>query len=318
MAEKIAIEVRQLRKAFGFRKKFVAVDNLNMTIEAGKVYGFIGPNGAGKTTTIKMLVGAIKPTNGEGRIYGEPIGSVGARSFIGYSPEHPNFYPMPAWDFLVYIAEVCGIPRDTAEQRADNLLELFGLKDFRNSNAMTFSAGMKQKLGLAQAFISDPKVLILDEPTANLDPIGRYEVLNTIEKLARKENKTVFISSHILLELEKIIDHVTIINRGKVIMQESIDELKRKFSENHFIIDASSNSLLYERLKKNPNIVKVWANHEGKLEVTVRRGPDFKKQVIEIFRDGKIQMNEFYPYRMSLENIFLKLLGKDHEFQGSV
>ncbi|RLJ03430.1 MAG: ABC transporter ATP-binding protein [Candidatus Aenigmatarchaeota archaeon] len=308
MAEKIAIEARGLTKVYGFRKRVVAVENLDMRIEKGTIYGFIGPNGAGKTTTIKMLVGAIRPTRGEAYIFGEPVGSVRAKSYIGYSPEHPNFYSMHALDFLIYIGTLYGLPKDEAKGRAEELLELFGLENSADKNALTFSAGMKQKLSLAQALIADPEILILDEPTANLDPIGRYEVLKNIEELARKEKGTVFISSHILLELEKIIDHVTIIDRGKVILQSSMADLKRRFSENHFVIDVSDNRLLLDILKKDENVTKVWVNHEGKIEVMVRDGKRFKEKALEIFRTRRMELNEFYPYKISLENIFLKLL----------
>ncbi|HDJ96814.1 MAG TPA: ABC transporter ATP-binding protein [Candidatus Aenigmarchaeota archaeon] len=311
MEEKmIAIETIGLRKVFGFfKKKIVAVSNLNMKIEKGTIHGFIGPNGAGKTTTIKMLIGAITPTKGKGFIFGNPIGSVKAKSYIGYSPEHPDFYPMSAIDFLVYMGTLSGLEEREARKRGMELLEWLGLEKFKDVNARNFSAGMKQKLALAQALIGDPDILILDEPTANLDPIGRFEVINKIGELARKEKKTVFVSSHILHELEKIVDHVTIIDKGKVVLQASIEELKRRFSERHFVLDTTNNVLMLKILKKDSNIERVWINHEGKIEVIVKSSDKLKKELFVLLKSHHLILNEFSPFKMSLENIFIKLMG---------
>ena len=251
----IAIQTIGLRKVFGwFGKQIVAVDNLTMKIEKGTIHGFIGPNGAGKTTTIKMLIGAIRPTKGKAYIFGEPAGSVKAKAHIGYSPEHPDFYSMGALDFLTYMGMLYGMSREEARKRGLELLEWLGLENFKHTNARNFSAGMKQKLALAQALVADPDILILDEPTANLDPIGRYEVIKKIGELAKKEKKTVFISSHILHELEKIIDHVTIIDKGKVLLQSSMEELRKRFSANHFVVDTSNNRKALEMLKRSSNV----------------------------------------------------------------
>ena len=309
----IAIETIGLRKVFGsFRKKVVAVDNLNMKIEKSTIHGFIGPNGAGKTTTIKMLIGAVRPTKGKAFIFGERAGSVKAKSYIGYAPEHPNFYPMAAIDFLVYMGMLSGLERGEARKRAKELLELFNLYNFREKNASTFSAGMKQKLCLAQALISNPEILILDEPTANLDPIGRYEVLQIIKNLVKKEKKTAFISSHILHELEEIVDHVTIIKKGKTILQSSISNLRKKFSENHFIVDTSDNKSFLKILEKKSDVIKAWRNHKNKIEVLVKDGNKFKKEVVELLAGKNIYLNEFSPYKISLENIFLKIMGREN------
>ncbi|MBR9689735.1 MAG: ABC transporter ATP-binding protein, partial [Candidatus Altiarchaeota archaeon] len=237
----IAIETSGLTKSFGLFKKLTAVNSLDMQIEKGTVHGFIGPNGAGKTTTIKMLTGAITPTGGNAHIFGIAAGKNEAKAKIGYSSEHPSFYSLSAFDFLVYNAKLCGVPIDEAKERADELLGWMGLSDFRDKNAKNFSAGMKQKVGLIQALIHNPEVLILDEPTANLDPIGRFDVLEKIKDLAKKEGKTIFVSSHILDELEKVVDHVTILNHGKVVLQSDIKALRGKFSTNTYIVDTVDN-----------------------------------------------------------------------------
>ncbi len=309
-----AIKITNITKTFGrLRNRITAVNNLNMEIEKGTVHGFIGPNGAGKTTTIKMIIGAIKPTRGEIFVFGEPAGSVEAKKFIGYSPEHPQFYSMNALEFLVYTGEICGMRREEARKRAKELLEWIGLYDFRNRNAKNFSAGMKQKLSFIQALIHDPEILILDEPTANLDPIGRFEILEKIKTLRKKENKTVFVSSHILHELERVVDHVTIIRRGATILQTSMEELRKKFSSNHFVIGTSRNQYYLEKFKCLKSVREVWLNHEGKIETVVSDDDRFKKELIGIFKGREAELQEFYPFRISLENIFLKIMGRENE-----
>ena len=263
----IAIEAQGLTKKFGLLKKLTAVDSLNMKIEKGTVHGFIGPNGAGKTTTIKMLTGAIGPTAGKAAIFGSPAGSNEAKSHIGYSPEHPSFYALSAFEFLVYNARICGVPVAEARQRADQLLKWMGLEAFRDKNARNFSAGMRQKVGLLQSLIHNPEILVLDEPTANLDPIGRFEVLERIRSLAEKEKKTIFVSSHILDELEKVVDHVTIINKGRVIIQSEIGQLRKKFSTNKFIVETADNMKHLKTVSGVSQVKSAKINHEGNIEV---------------------------------------------------
>lgn len=305
----LAIETIGLRKEFGLFNKLVAVESLDLKIEKGHIHGFIGPNGAGKSTVIKMLNGAIKSTKGSARILGYDVGSTEAKAHIGYSPEHPNFYSMSAFDFLVYNARICGVPTGDAKERADHLLKWMGLESFKDRNAKNFSAGMKQKLSLAQALIHDPDILVLDEPTANLDPIGRYDVLERIKLLAKKESKTVFVSSHILDELEKIVDHVTIIDKGKVVIQSGINDLRKRFSTSKFIIETSNNEAYLKKISALSGGQKAWINHEKKIEVSVSRPDQFKAKLFALFKGREGDLIEFYPFRMSLENIFLSVIG---------
>lgn len=306
-----AIEIQKLTKSFGyFGKKLTAVNDLNLSIERGTVYGFIGPNGAGKTTTIKMLVGAMRATKGSVSIFGNPAGSVAAKNQIGYSSEHPNFYPMTALDFLIYSAEVCGMTRRSAKSRAEELLAWMGLSDFANRNARNFSSGMKQKLSIVQALIHNPEILILDEPTANLDPIGRHEVLSKIRELATKENKTIFVSSHILQELEKIVDHVAVVNKGNTVLQGSMKNLRSKFSEKHFVVDTVDNEKFVKGISGIRGVEKAWLNQHMKIEAVVKDAVVFKKSLFSMFKGSEQNLNEFAPLSMSLENIFMKVIEK--------
>ena len=170
------IEAKNLTKTFG---DFTAVDGIDLMVRKGTIHGFVGPNGAGKTTTMKMLIGAISCTRGEGYIKGYEVGSITAKQLIGYSPEQPFFYKdMVASDYLVYMARICGMKRAEARNKALDLLNWLDLGDFSESKVGGFSAGMKQRLSLAQALIHEPELLILDEPTANMDPTGRMAILD--------------------------------------------------------------------------------------------------------------------------------------------
>lgn len=307
----IAIETQGLTKRFGLVKKLTAVDDLSMKIEKGTVHGFIGPNGAGKSTTIKMLTGALRPTKGGATIFGKPAGTNAAKSHIGYSPEHPNFYSLSAFEFLVYNARICSVPVAQARERADQLLKWMGLEKFRDKNARNFSAGMRQKVSLLQSLIHNPDILVLDEPTANLDPIGRYEVLERIRTLAEKEKKTILVSSHILDELEKVVDHVTIINKGRVIIQSAIGDLRKQFSTNKFIVETADNVKHLKMVSGLPQVKGAKINHEGNIEVIVANSDKFKSALFSKFKGNEQVLRGFYPFRMSLENIFLNVMKED-------
>ncbi|MBR9680218.1 MAG: ABC transporter ATP-binding protein [Candidatus Altiarchaeota archaeon] len=310
----IAIETTELTKTFGLVKRLTAVNNLSMKIEKGTVHGFIGPNGAGKTTTIKMITGAISPTNGSAQVFGEEAGKNEAKARIGYSPEHPNFYSQSAFDFLVYNARICGVEPSEAKERANNLLDWMGLTDFKNRNARGFSAGMKQKLGLLQSLIHDPDVLILDEPTANLDPIGRFDVLTKIKDLAKKEGKTILVSSHILDELEKVVDHVTIINKGHTVLQSDIHSLKNKFASNKYIVETANNPAYLKRISK---LGPAKLNPDGNIEVEVKNPERFKSAIFTMFKNDTKNLGGFYPLKMSLENIFMNVLGDKSDLKNN-
>lgn len=313
----VAIETTGLTKKFGLWGKLTAVDSLDISIEKGTVHGFIGPNGAGKTTTIKMLTGALRPTSGEASVFGEPVGTNAAKMRIGYSPEHPGFYPMPARDFLVYNARICGVPADQARERASELLDWMGLSAFSDKDANKFSAGMKQKLGLLQALIHGPEVLVLDEPTANLDPLGRYDVLGKIRELAEQEERTIFVSSHILDELEKVVDHVTIINHGRTVIQSGMDELRRKFSSNRFVVEVPEAEKQLSGVEGLASVEEARVNHEGNIEVTVGEPDEFKASLLSHFKGKEAELRGFYPFRMSLENIFMSVMEEDGQGGGS-
>lgn len=212
---KYAIVTENLTKRYGH---ILAVDNLNLNVEHGDICGLLGPNGAGKTTLIEMLIGALKPTSGTAKILGYDIrtNSLKVRKMIGFLPENCGFYKnMSGFRFLRYMAELGGITKQNALKKANELLKKVGLSERGDSRISTYSGGMKQRLAIAQAFITDPAIVFLDEPTSDLDPIVREEILEMIVDYAKK-GKTVLIASHILPEINKISDIVTIIDNGKI------------------------------------------------------------------------------------------------------
>jgi ABC-2 type transport system ATP-binding protein len=210
----LAIETHGLRKVFGEK---VAVEDLTLEVRRGEVFGFLGPNGAGKTTSVKMLLGLVSPTAGEARVMGYPLDEPAARKKVGFLPEHFRFHDwLTAQEFLELHGELYGLTRDDRRQRAVEMLDLVGLGGFAGQRLRTFSKGMLQRVGLAQALINRPELVFLDEPTSGLDPVGRLRVRDIIRNL-REQGTTVFLNSHLLSEVEITCDRVAFINRGKVV-----------------------------------------------------------------------------------------------------
>ena len=221
------IETINLTKNYG---NLTAVKNLNLTVNAGEIYGFLGPNGAGKTTTIKMICGLLKPTKGRVKIDGIDISEspIEAKSKIGLIPDTPNVYPkLTGREFLYFIADIYDVQREVAVKRAEEIFEMFDLKDKADELIETYSHGMKQKIVIGAALVHDPSVIILDEPTVGLDPKSAKLVKDLLRALAGK-GKTVFMSTHILEIAERMCDKVGIINEGTLIAEGTIDELRKK------------------------------------------------------------------------------------------
>jgi ABC-2 type transport system ATP-binding protein len=220
------IEVRNLSKRYG---EVVAVDGVSFSVERGEVVGFLGPNGAGKTTTMRMLTGFLPPTDGEASIAGHDIfeDPLAARRAIGYLPEFPPLYPeMRVERYVDYVARIKDVPRRKRKEAVDKALERCALTEVRRRVIGTLSKGFRQRVGLAQAIVHDPPVLILDEPTVGLDPIQIGEIRNLVGELAGGEGKhTIVLSSHILAEVTAICRRVIMVNEGRKTVDASLDEL---------------------------------------------------------------------------------------------
>ncbi len=227
------VEIKDLRaeyrnRALGQTTK-VAVDGLSLSVHKGEVFGFLGPNGAGKTTTMNVLLGFVNATSGYASLFGVNVHEPIARQRIGYLPEMTYYYKfLTAEELLRFYARVFGIPRSEADKRIDRLLKLVELEAVRKRTIKSYSKGMQQRVGLAQALINDPDLLILDEPTSGLDPIGRMKVREIIQRL-KNEGKTVFFSSHELGEVETVCDRVAILHQGKLMVEGRVNELMQKY-----------------------------------------------------------------------------------------
>ena len=217
-----AIHTVELSKRFG---KTVALAGLSMTVPRGEVFGFLGPNGAGKTTSVKLLLGLIAPTSGEGWLLGQPIGDLKTRRRIGYLPE---LFRYQAWlsarEVLALHCELAPLPRSTWKDEIATVLDTVGLTERASDRMGTFSKGMQQRLGLAVALLGEPELVFLDEPTSALDPVGRHDVREIIRGLASR-GTAVFLNSHLLSEVEQVCDRVAVVDKGRVIAAGTMDQL---------------------------------------------------------------------------------------------
>lgn len=302
------IEVKNLTKTFG---TFKAVDDLSFKVEPGRVFGFLGPNGAGKTTTIRMIVGLSKPTSGDIFIDNKKVifGGIETNKIIGYLPEQPSLYLwMKGEEYLSFVADVFGLAPEEKKKKIDELLELVDLKDARKRRIGGYSNGMKQRLGIAQALIGDPKALIMDEPVSALDPIGRREVLQIIERL--KKDKTIFMSTHILSDVDRICDDVAILKKGSLVKASSITKLKEEYSQPILDIEfysEPSNQLLEEfrganwteKLDQAGNSLKIWLKDKSAVE------KNLPLAIIAKHQFGILKYGLVLP---DMEDIFMKLL----------
>lgn len=223
-----ALDIRGLAKTYrtGFRRRLVeALKGLDLTVEEGTIFGFVGPNGAGKSTTIKLLVGLCAPTRGTAEILGRPISNAHCREAIGYLPENPAFHDfLRPLEVLELLGRLSGLAGPDLRRRAEEKLELVGLAHARDLTVRKFSKGMVQRLGLAQAILHDPPLLILDEPMSGLDPLGRKDVRDLIVEL-RRRGKTIFFSTHILNDVEAVCDRVGMVMRGRLVREGALNQL---------------------------------------------------------------------------------------------
>lgn len=303
-----AVETFGLRKSY---KGFMAVDGLDLRVPEGSIYGFLGPNGAGKTTTLKMITGLTQPSSGTIKIYGREVifGSLRNRTDIGFLPDVPNFYNwMTPEQFLQFTGELFSIDKKLLHNRIDELMDLVGLGGVKKKIG-GFSRGMKQRLGIAQALINQPKVVFMDEPVSALDPIGRKEVMDILMKLAGKV--TVFFSSHILTDVERVCDRVVILNQGKMLLEDSMDKLRSRYSQRVISIetDTVENKMkLIEELGKMKWVEKLQSLENGEFAVHVRDLRKAQHEIPVIIAAKGTALKKFTMLEPTLEDIFMKVV----------
>lgn len=247
------IDIQNVSKFFS-RK--ATVKNLSLTIKSGEVYGFLGPNGAGKTTTMKMVLGLLRPDKGRILLFGKSAGSIEVRKKIGFLPEFAHFYQhLTGSEFLSFVGEIFHFPPSFIEKRSRQLLKLVNLPvESHNRQIGTYSKGMQQRIGMAQALMNDPDILFLDEPMSGLDPIGRREMKEIILSL-KKEGKTIFFNSHILSDAEVICDRVGIIHQGQLLLDDTVKNVvsSKKSLEDVFIETITASSASVKKPVKKPS-----------------------------------------------------------------
>ncbi len=303
-----AISVHELTKRYRNPQGVdrAALERLTLEVPLGEIYGFLGPNGAGKTTMIKLLIGLISPTAGRGTILGAPLGSVDARRHLGFLPESPYFYEyLRGEELLHYYGRLFGLPDGLRRERVEHLLQLVGLWEFRRLTVRKYSRGMLQRLGLAQALINDPDLVILDEPAGGLDPIGRREMRDILLQL-RERGKTVFLSSHILAEVETVCDRVAILHQGRLAAVGRIGDLLAESREMELTVHGVDGALA-KRLEAIPGTT---IRHGTDATMVVLPEQRLVYQAIDIVRELGGQIVSLGAKRERLEDLFVKLVGQ--------
>ena len=292
----------------------MALDSLSLTVEQGGAFGFLGPNGAGKTTTLRLFTGLTNPTGGRVWVAGEDVSgrSLQLRSKVGYLPEPPAFYGwMTGREFLRFTAELYGLEGNGAKTRVGQLLEQVDLTEAADRRVKGYSRGMQQRLGLAQALIHKPEVLFLDEPASVLDPMGRRDMLEAITSL--KGQTTVFVSTHILADVERMCDRVAIINRGKIVISGSIDELRSQRQESVFELEFEEDpGPMARHLAGIPWVKSMEGHRRGLrhvLQVDVTDVELAKRELPRLVYESELPLVRLELHSASLEDVFMELVG---------
>lgn len=306
------IEVRNLVKKYG---NHLAVDHLNFTVESGQIYGFLGPNGAGKSTTMNIMTGYLGATEGEVLINGHNIldEPEAAKHFIGYLPEMPPLYvDMKVREYLTFVAELKKIPKAEREEQIDKVIHMVQLGDVEERLIRNLSKGYKQRVGLAQAILGFPEIIILDEPTVGLDPKQIIEIRQLIRELAKEH--TVILSSHILAEIQELCDYIMIISKGHLVASDTPENLEKALSNQRQteLVAKGEMEKVQQILEGLEGIQKVEVT-EGKEEGTTRvtftsnPGTDSKEELFYAFAEAKCPLLQIVDSQTSLEDVFLEL-----------
>ena len=314
-----AIETRALVRRFG---EVEALGGLDLTVSAPGVFGFLGVNGAGKTTTFRVLTGLIRPTSGEAKVLGSAVGpgSEAVRRRVGYLPQEPAAYGwMTGEEFLLFVADLFGLGRAEARKRCAELLDLCGLEDASKRKVAGYSGGMKQRLGIAQALVNSPELLLLDEPVSSLDPVGRAEVLDLMAELGRES--CVFMSSHILADIERVCEDVAIIDRGRIIACDKTATLRRRYVRPAFDVVLRGDADRFVRAASGVPFVESACRlaDEGdaaRVHVAVRDLAAGERGLPELVASLGLSLVSFSTSMPTLEEVFIRLIGRGDEGEG--
>lgn len=306
MADQVIIDAANLSKVYG---ELIAVNRLNLQVQEGEIFGFLGPNGAGKTTTILMLLGLTEPTTGTAKVcgYNSARDPLHVKRLTGYLPENVGFYgDLTARQNLMYVARLNRIPDKQAITKISELLELVGLPDAGDKRVGEFSRGMKQRLGIADVLIKDPKVVILDEPTLGIDPEGSTRILDLILDLSRQRKMTIMLSSHMLYQVQRICSRVGILAKGKMVAIGTIDQLGKKLKAGKTTLEVEASPLspqLLDSLKKIPGVLTV--QKSGEL-LTISCDREVRPHVAQTIMENNSALLQLRHQDYTLEEIYLR------------
>lgn len=301
------LTIQGLSKSFGTQK---IIDNLNMSVPEGSVFGFIGKNGAGKTTTMKMVLGLLQPDSGKICVCDEPVrfGQTKTNQYIGYLPDVPEFYNyMTPIQYLKLCGEVIGLSKSDILKRSQELLSLVGLNSITKQIG-GFSRGMKQRLGIAQALLTQPKLLICDEPTSALDPVGRKEILDILYKISG--TTTVLFSTHILSDVERICDHAAFLNEGKIAVSGTLAEIKALHGHDSLLLEFLTDRDLQNFKKQTPIEPLLLYSEENNRELILhsRNMENVQKCLFAVLAETGICPIKIELMEPSLESLFLEVV----------
>ncbi|MBI1184561.1 ATP-binding cassette domain-containing protein [bacterium] len=307
----MSISVENLSKHYGSQR---AVDDISFEVNSGEILGFLGPNGAGKTTTMKILTCYLAPTSGNAFIDGKSVldHADEVKRKIGYLPEHnPLYLDMAIFDYLHFAAAMQGVAKGKISNAVKDMIKICGLESEKHKNIGELSKGYRQRVGLAQALIHDPEILILDEPTTGLDPNQQTEIRSLIKSIGKE--KTVIFSTHILPEVEATCDRVMIINKGKIVLNGTTKEIKAKSVGNELlnvrIEDFDDKSRMFKELIALPTVLVVEPlnDGEGKYQIQSKPEASSKREIFNLCVNKGYVLTEMTPIEASLEDVFRKL-----------
>lgn len=301
------VEIRDLQMSFGGNQ---VLQGLNMNVPEHSVFGFVGRNGAGKTTTMKIVLGLLKAKGGLVKVCGEEVtyGATKTNRHIGFLPDVPEFYGyMRPKEYLRLCGEITGLSSEQIKTRSEELLELVGLGD-ANRKIGGFSRGMKQRLGIAQALINQPRLLICDEPTSALDPIGRKQVLDILSAI--RGQTTVVFSTHILSDVERICDHIAVLERGKLVLSGTLDEIQKQHRRNSFSIRfATDHEALEFSLSEELNRPTIELSLDGKvLTIAIADNSIGGQGIIDLLSKKQLAPERFEAMEPTLESLFTEVV----------
>lgn len=299
------VSVHNLRKTFD---KNTVINGISFDLEKGKCVSLLGPNGAGKTTTLRMLSGLMEPTNGTITI-GNSNDSSDIRSFIGYLPQYPVFHNwMSGKEFLIYVGRLAHLSKQEATTRAEALLKQVGIEDAKNRRIKKYSGGMKQRLGIAQAMIHNPKLILLDEPVSSLDPIGRREVLDLLEEL--KQETTILFSTHILSDAEEVSDELLLLHQGTIMESGTLAALQDKHESTRIDLTFTSDAQSQEGIIHQLNSVQEVKRDGDHLFIFAEDTNQARTDLLKLASEQNWSLTKFEIKKTSLEELFMKVVNE--------